>query len=49
MINWWREDLYLDWLEITTITILAGLVIVCIVYDIVIERKKERKKKQENR
>ncbi len=32
MINWWREGLYLDWLEITFIAVLVGLSLVCVVY-----------------
>ena len=35
MINWWREGLYLDWLEITFIAVLVGLSLVCVIYDFV--------------
>ena len=35
MINWWREDLYLDWMEITTLVIIISLALVCVVYDMI--------------
>ena len=35
MLNWWRENPYLDWLEITFITVLVGLSLVCVIYDFV--------------
>jgi len=39
MINWWREDLYLDWLEVGVITVIVSLWIVGVIYDYVIERR----------
>ena len=39
MINWWRENPYLDWMEITFIAVLVGLSLVCVIYDFVNNNK----------
>ena len=45
MINWWREDLYLDWLEVTFIVIVVALWTVCAIYNYVNKKEKDERKK----
>ena len=32
MINWWREDMYLDWMEITVVAVFVLLSVIVMVY-----------------
>lgn len=32
MINWWREDMYLDWMEITVVAVFILLSVIVMVY-----------------
>lgn len=40
MLNWWKEDLHLDWLEICVIAVLMGLSLVCVMYNRINKRRK---------
>ncbi len=45
MINWWREDLYIDWLEVTFIVIVVTILPECAIINYVNKKEKDERKK----